>query len=98
MFISDVVEGSVAAKCAKLRQGDQILAVNGEDLRNASQERGAQALKVCLILYGVNHSPQLGFILRYKEMFYKNEEHKLEKISTPFWSELHSITRSTVEI
>jgi len=46
VFISDVVEGSVAAKCAKLRQGDQILAVNGEDLRNASQERGAQALKV----------------------------------------------------
>ena len=47
VFISDIVGDSIAAKCGKLRCGDQILAVNGEDLRNASQERAAQALRVC---------------------------------------------------
>ena len=46
MFISDIVPESVAANCGKLQRGDQILAVNGEDLRNASQERAAQALRV----------------------------------------------------
>lgn len=31
----------------RLMQGDQILAVNGEDMRNATQEYAAGVLKVC---------------------------------------------------
>ena len=47
---------SVAAKCGKLQRGDQILAVNGEDLRNASQERAALALRVsffCIFVHSL---------------------------------------------
>lgn len=47
VFISDVVRGSVAEKSGMLKHGDQILSVNSEDLRTASQEKAALALKVC---------------------------------------------------
>ncbi|XP_066922767.1 uncharacterized protein [Clytia hemisphaerica] len=45
VFISDIVVDSVAANCGKLQRGDQILAVDGEDLRNATQEKAASALR-----------------------------------------------------
>lgn len=46
MFISDIVKGGAADLDGRLIQGDQILSVNGEDMKNASQETVATILKV----------------------------------------------------
>ncbi|XP_041507404.1 inaD-like protein isoform X2 [Microtus oregoni] len=45
VFISDIVKGGAADLDGRLIQGDQILSVNGEDLRHASQETVATILK-----------------------------------------------------
>ncbi|XP_068095468.1 inaD-like protein isoform X2 [Hyperolius riggenbachi] len=45
VFISDIVKGGAADYDGRLMQGDQILSVNGEDVRNASQEVVATILK-----------------------------------------------------
>ncbi|XP_059400000.1 inaD-like protein isoform X5 [Carassius carassius] len=45
VFISDVVKGGAADLDGRLMQGDQILSVDGEDLRQASQETVAAILK-----------------------------------------------------
>ncbi len=47
VFISDVVKGGAADLDGRLMQGDQILSVDGEDMRQASQESVAAILKVC---------------------------------------------------
>uniref|UniRef100_A0A9J7YM19 PATJ crumbs cell polarity complex component n=1 Tax=Cyprinus carpio carpio TaxID=630221 RepID=A0A9J7YM19_CYPCA len=46
VFISDVVKGGAADLDGRLMQGDQILSVDGEDMRQASQETVAAILKV----------------------------------------------------
>ena len=48
VFISDVLKGSVAENSGMLTHGDQIVSVNGEDVRNSSQEKAALILKVSL--------------------------------------------------
>ncbi|XP_062869408.1 inaD-like protein isoform X2 [Trichomycterus rosablanca] len=45
VFISDVVKGGAADVDGRLMQGDQILSVDGEDMRRASQETVAAVLK-----------------------------------------------------
>ena len=45
VFISEVVKGGAADLDGRLVQGDQIISVNGSDLRNASQEEAAPVLK-----------------------------------------------------
>ncbi|KAL1023163.1 hypothetical protein UPYG_G00037170 [Umbra pygmaea] len=45
VFISDVVKGGAAELDGRLMQGDQILSVNGEDMRQSSQETVAALLK-----------------------------------------------------
>lgn len=45
MFISDIVKGGAADLDGRLIRGDQILSVNGEDMRHASQETVATILK-----------------------------------------------------
>ncbi|XP_053549622.1 inaD-like protein [Bombina bombina] len=45
VFISDIVKGGAADFDGRLMQGDQILSVNGEDMRSASQEIIAGVLK-----------------------------------------------------
>uniref|UniRef100_A0A3B5A8X4 PDZ domain-containing protein n=1 Tax=Stegastes partitus TaxID=144197 RepID=A0A3B5A8X4_9TELE len=45
VFISDVVRGGAAELDGRLMQGDQILSVNGDDTRHASQEAVAAILK-----------------------------------------------------
>lgn len=46
VFISEVVKGGAAELDGRLMQGDQILSVNSEDTRHASQEAVAAMLKV----------------------------------------------------
>ncbi|KAL4689523.1 hypothetical protein H8959_012314 [Pygathrix nigripes] len=48
VFVSDIVKGGIAAADGRLMQGDQILMVNGEDVRNATQEAVAALLKCSL--------------------------------------------------
>ncbi|XP_068175944.1 inaD-like protein isoform X2 [Antennarius striatus] len=45
VFISEVVRGGAAELDGRLMQGDQILSVNGDDTRHASQETVAAVLK-----------------------------------------------------
>ena len=49
IFISFLLAGGVADSCGVLRRGDQILAVNGTDLKHATHEQAAQALKVIMV-------------------------------------------------
>uniref|UniRef100_A0A670ZW20 Multiple PDZ domain protein n=1 Tax=Pseudonaja textilis TaxID=8673 RepID=A0A670ZW20_PSETE len=46
VFVSDIVKGGLADLDGRLMQGDQILMVNDEDVRNANQETVAALLKV----------------------------------------------------
>ncbi|XP_032156110.1 multiple PDZ domain protein isoform X14 [Sapajus apella] len=46
VFVSDIVKGGIADADGRLMRGDQILMVNGEDVRNATQEVVAALLKV----------------------------------------------------
>ncbi|XP_036116680.1 multiple PDZ domain protein isoform X1 [Molossus molossus] len=48
VFVSDIVRGGIADADGRLMQGDQILMVNGEDVRTATQEAVAALLKCSL--------------------------------------------------
>jgi len=48
VFISDVVRGGTAEADGRLMKGDQILAVNGQDLKSATQEEAAAVLKTAM--------------------------------------------------
>ncbi|KAM4807958.1 multiple PDZ domain protein [Rhinophrynus dorsalis] len=48
VFVSDIVKGGIAELDGRLMQGDQILMVNGEDVRSATQEAVAALLKCSL--------------------------------------------------
>ncbi|XP_073491628.1 multiple PDZ domain protein isoform X7 [Aquarana catesbeiana] len=48
VFVSDIVKGGIAETDGRLVQGDQLLTVNGEDVRNATQEAVAALLKCSL--------------------------------------------------
>ncbi|MFH4981038.1 hypothetical protein AB6A40_007747 [Gnathostoma spinigerum] len=47
VYVSEVVKGGAAEADNRLMQGDQILAVNGEDVTNSMQEDVATMLKTC---------------------------------------------------
>uniref|UniRef100_A0A671SVW5 InaD-like protein n=1 Tax=Sinocyclocheilus anshuiensis TaxID=1608454 RepID=A0A671SVW5_9TELE len=53
VFISDVVKGGVADLDGRLMQGDQILSVDEEDMRQASQETVAAILKFYCTLVSI---------------------------------------------
>lgn len=46
IFVSFILAGGPADQSGELRRGDQILSVNGVNLRQATHEEAAQALKV----------------------------------------------------
>ncbi|XP_045543320.1 multiple PDZ domain protein isoform X2 [Salmo salar] len=50
VFISDVVKGGAAELDGRLMQGDQILSVDGDDMRQASQETVAAILKMSHVI------------------------------------------------
>lgn len=53
--MSDIVKGGLVESDGRLTQGDQILSVNGEDVRSATQEAVAALLKVQLPLCVMKH-------------------------------------------
>uniref|UniRef100_A0A8C2YW52 PDZ domain-containing protein n=1 Tax=Cyclopterus lumpus TaxID=8103 RepID=A0A8C2YW52_CYCLU len=63
IFVSDLIRGGVADSDGRLLLGDQILSINGEDLRAASQEHahqllGAVQLEVARFKAGLQYSQQ----------------------------------------
>ncbi|KAL5021229.1 hypothetical protein ScPMuIL_000384 [Solemya velum] len=48
VYISDIMKTGVADQDGRLMQGDQILSVNGEDMRSATQEHVAAVLKTLM--------------------------------------------------
>ncbi|XP_074543460.1 multiple PDZ domain protein [Halichoeres trimaculatus] len=47
IFVSDIIRGGVADADGRLLLGDQILSINGEDVRAASQEHAQKLLQSC---------------------------------------------------
>ncbi|XP_067355389.1 multiple PDZ domain protein [Channa argus] len=47
IFVSDIIRGGVVDLDGRLLQGDQILSINGEDVRAASQEHAQTLLQNC---------------------------------------------------
>ncbi|XP_062281697.1 multiple PDZ domain protein [Scomber scombrus] len=47
IFVSDIIKGGVADSDGRLLLGDQILSINGEDVRAASQEHAEKLLQNC---------------------------------------------------
>ncbi|XP_042285697.1 multiple PDZ domain protein [Thunnus maccoyii] len=47
IFVSDIIKGAVADSDGRLLLGDQILSINGEDVRAASQEHAEKLLQNC---------------------------------------------------
>lgn len=60
IFISFILAGGPADLSGELRRGDQILSVNGVNLRNATHEEAAQALKVIVFV-----NLQMSFVTKY---------------------------------
>ncbi|XP_068569487.1 multiple PDZ domain protein isoform X2 [Cebidichthys violaceus] len=48
VFVSDIVKGGLVDTDGRLMQGDQIMSVNGEDVRSTTQEAVAALLKCCV--------------------------------------------------
>jgi len=61
------VKGGVADVDGRLLQGDQILAVNNQDLTSAMQEQAATILKVCVsyIKSNLQRSRNMEYVLHY---------------------------------
>lgn len=53
--MSFILAGGPADLSGELKRGDQIISVNGVNLRNATHEDAAQALKVSLFLKTTEH-------------------------------------------
>lgn len=48
IYVSFILAGGPADVGGELKRGDQLLSVNGVNLRSATHEEAAQALKVCV--------------------------------------------------
>uniref|UniRef100_A0A0G2K7F5 Discs large MAGUK scaffold protein 4 n=1 Tax=Rattus norvegicus TaxID=10116 RepID=A0A0G2K7F5_RAT len=72
IFISFILAGGPADLSGELRKGDQILSVNGVDLRNASHEQAAIALK--------NAGQTVTIIAQYKPEEYSRFEAKIHDL------------------
>jgi hypothetical protein len=62
IFISFILAGGPADVSGQLRRGDQILSVNGHDLKHATHEQAALTLKVRLFLISYRRLGPSGII------------------------------------
>ena len=51
VFVTEVTPGGVADREGSIKRGDQILAINGKDIKIAGQEVAAQLVKVGVDIY-----------------------------------------------
>jgi len=57
IFISFILAGGPADASGQLRRGDQIISVNGHDLKHATHEQAALTLKVYSCLLPIHYFP-----------------------------------------
>ncbi|XP_051779889.1 disks large homolog 1 isoform X5 [Erpetoichthys calabaricus] len=72
IFISFILAGGPADLCGELRKGDRIISVNGVDLRNATHEQAAAALK--------NAGQTVTIIAQYRPEEYSRFEAKIHDL------------------
>lgn len=85
IFISFILAGGPADLCGELRRGDQILSVNGVNLRNATHEEAAQALK------GTNQT--VSVVVQYRPEEYNRFEAKIHDLKQQM---AHPVTGGTL--
>ncbi|XP_023311086.1 disks large 1 tumor suppressor protein isoform X3 [Anoplophora glabripennis] len=85
IFISFILAGGPADLCGELRRGDQILSVNGVNLRNATHEEAAQALK------GTNQT--VNVVVQYRPEEYNRFEAKIHDLKQQM---AHPVTGGTL--
>ncbi|XP_047221937.1 multiple PDZ domain protein isoform X3 [Girardinichthys multiradiatus] len=72
IFVSEIIRGGTAESDGSLLQGDQILSINGEDVRAASQEHAQRRLQECtgaVLLEVARFKAGLQYSQRSKEYF-----------------------------
>ncbi|CAG9857156.1 unnamed protein product [Phyllotreta striolata] len=89
IFISFILAGGPADACGELRRGDQILSVNGVNLRNATHEEAAMALKV--IDAGTNQTVTV--VVQYRPEEYNRFEAKIHDLKQQM---THPVTGGTL--
>uniref|UniRef100_G3N938 PDZ domain-containing protein n=1 Tax=Gasterosteus aculeatus aculeatus TaxID=481459 RepID=G3N938_GASAC len=72
IFISFILAGGPADLCGELRKGDRLVSVNGVDLRNATHEQAAAALK--------NAGQTVTIIAHYRPQEYSRFEAKIHDL------------------
>ncbi|CAG2101370.1 unnamed protein product [Medioppia subpectinata] len=72
IFISFILAGGPADLCAELKRGDQVMSVNGVDLRGATHELAAQALK--------NAGQTVTLVVQYRPEEYNRFEAKIHDL------------------
>jgi C-terminal processing protease CtpA/Prc len=85
IFISFILAGGPADLSGELRRGDQILSVNGINLRNATHEEAAQALK------GTNQTVTI--VVQYRPEEYNRFEAKIHDLKQQI---SHPVTGGTL--
>ncbi|KAK9884887.1 hypothetical protein WA026_009123 [Henosepilachna vigintioctopunctata] len=85
IFISFILAGGPADLCGELRRGDQILSVNGVNLRNATHEEAALALK------GTNQTVTV--VVQYRPEEYNRFEAKIHDLKQQI---AHPVTGGTL--
>uniref|UniRef100_A0A8C6UAG4 PDZ domain-containing protein n=1 Tax=Neogobius melanostomus TaxID=47308 RepID=A0A8C6UAG4_9GOBI len=72
IFVSDIIRGSTADSDGRLLLGDQILSINGEDVRAASQDHAEKLLQKCNVIVhlevarfkaGIQYSQRTSFLI-----------------------------------
>ncbi|CAG2169841.1 unnamed protein product [Oppiella nova] len=72
IFISFILAGGPADLCGELKRGDQVMSVNGVDLRGATHEQAAQALK--------NAGQTVTLVIQYRPEEYNRFEAKIHDL------------------
>ncbi|KAL3279987.1 hypothetical protein HHI36_017493 [Cryptolaemus montrouzieri] len=85
IFISFILAGGPADLCGELRRGDQILSVNGVNLRNATHEEAALALK--------GTSQTVTVVVQYRPEEYNRFEAKIHDLKQQI---AHPVTGGTL--
>ncbi|KAJ8968101.1 hypothetical protein NQ314_002455 [Rhamnusium bicolor] len=85
IFISFILAGGPADLSGELRRGDQILSVNGVNLRNATHEEAAQALK--------GTSQTVNVVVQYRPEEYNRFEAKIHDLKQQM---AHPVTGGTL--